>query len=180
MKKFILMGMLALSVVSCSACGKKLPEPAVVDAAPPVVDAGPPVENPLTFKGEHWEFTLPSEGWKGFGEETPPGTVVLINPSLMNLVILEERVFPGTLDVLALNNLRSIRNSGATVLSAKQVDVNGHKFVLVEAVKDSNKVWIWMATTGTNAIGFSCGGSATAPTDLSVVCSGIANTLKIK
>ena len=164
MKKFITLAMLTLGLVSCSGCGKKVPDPVVVDAQPPpVVDAGPPAPNPLTFKGDRWEFTLPGEGWKAFGDDPQPNVVILVNPALMGIIVFEEKAFPGTLDVLALNNLRAMRNSGATIISAKQAQINGHNFVLVEATKQPNRVWMWMTANGTYAHAFSCGGPEVAP-----------------
>lgn len=187
MKKFTTLVALVLGLASCTGCGKKIPDPSVVDATPVVdastdagVDAGTsPAPNPLTFKGERWEFTLPGEGWKGFGEDTGPNTVVLINPSLMGIIVFEEKNFPGTLDVLSLNNLRAMRNSGATIVSAKQTQINGHNFVLVEATKNSNRVWMWMTANGTFAHAFSCGGPDAAP-GLRELCAATASTIKLK
>ncbi len=185
MKRFITLALLTLGLVSCSGCGKKIPDPGTVDAQPvptatAPADAGPPPVNPLTFKGERWEFTLPGDGWKGMGEgDMGPNTVVLINPTLMGIIVFEEKSFPGTLDVLALNNLRAMRNSGATIVSAKQTPVNGHNFVLVEATKNTNRVWMWMTANGTYAHAFSCGGPETAP-GLREVCFTTASTIKLK
>lgn len=180
MKRLLSLVLLTVCLASCSSCAKKLPDPVVAEAGPTPTPSGtvdppsPPVQNPLTITGSGWEFTLPSDGWKRLETEAG-GPVVLMNPSSGNLIVMTSTVFDGTLDVLTLEAIRGTRDSKATILSTKQVVLNGHNFALIEAFKGDTKVWMWVAVNGGHAFAFSCGGSG----DQQTLCAGISTTFKL-
>ncbi len=183
MKNFILAIMLvAIGTVSCSSCTKETTTP---DAGSPPVPSSSttvtpeppkPVPGPVTIKEGKWEFTFPTDGWKRV-ENPPPHSIAFINQEVKNITIMVDEEFTGTYDEYALNAIRGIRAAGATVASAKQVEINGTKFVLVDSSKDGMRVWLWVTLKGGRGNALSCGGGDTTSThDL---CFGIANTLKI-
>ena len=186
MKKFLVIALMSLGLLSCSSCAKKNPPTEVNHPAPaPTVSATvtqpppAPVDPRVTVSADHWSVTLPDNSWTRINpDETGDDTAVLVNSSLMNMIIVEQKDFPGTLDVFALVNIRALRNSGAQLVSAKQVEIDGHKFVLVEASKGNNKAWMWMAVEGGHGFGLTCGGPAEANHEQ--LCAGIAATLKLK
>lgn len=184
MKRFLALVLLTVSLVSCSSCVKKNqqdpevvppPAPAVTPTNPP--PPPPPVDTHVDVKGDSWQFTLPNKGWSS-PDGAPQDMVVLLNPELQNGIIFETiNGYPGTLDTLVLVNLRDMRNKGVTLVSTKQTELNGTKFVLVEATKNGNRVWMWIGVQNQVAYSFSCGGPESA--DNKQLCADIANTLRI-
>jgi hypothetical protein len=177
--KIFAIALLSVGTISCSSCAKKNPDPVVVtvDASPP--DAGAPDVAPkpdLTIKGDKWEFTVPSEGWKPM-ENSPPHSNGYLNADKKNLILVINEPFTGSFDEYALGSIRAMRLSGVQIVSAKSVEVNGTKFVLVESSKDGIRVWAWVTTKDGRGFGFTCGG----PEDVNQhdLCFGVANTFKI-
>lgn len=179
MKRLLTLVLLTVCLASCSSCANKLPDPATPDAtpapAPPVTvqPPPPPVKNPLTISESGWEFTLPSDGWKRLMTDSG-GPAVLVNPSNGNLIVVTTAAFDGSMDVLTLEALRGTRESGATVTSTKQVTLNGHNFVLIEAFKGNTKVWMWVTINSGHTFAFSCGGTG----DQRELCAVISTTFK--
>lgn len=176
MKKFII-ALMALGIVSCSACAKKDQTP---DAAPPVPtastpDASPPPVTTVTITTGHATLTLPSTDWKKL--ETDGTVYGYINMTLKNAVVLGQEEFTGSRDAYILQALRSVKDSGGTVNSTKQVTLNGHNFALFEVTKNGNTLWAWTTVESGFGIILTCGGAPSTPQgDL---CQGIASTLKL-
>jgi hypothetical protein len=91
------------------------------------------------------------------------------------IVVFVTEKTTATYDQFVLMALRGIKDAGANIASAKQIDLNGHKFVLVESSKNGIKVWLWVTLLNGTGYGLSCGG----PNDNHDLCFGVANTLKV-
>jgi len=179
-KTFAIISILTLGIVSCSSCARKTPDPSTPAPAPPVtVTPVPPTPVPTTtvIKQDNVEFTLPTDEWKKL-ESPPSHSVALINPVKKNIIVFVNEDFSGTYEQYVLVALRGVKDAGANVASAKQTEVNGHKFVLIESSKNGMRVWMWVTLLNNHGYGFSCGGpdGDTTQRDL---CSNIMGTLKI-
>lgn len=182
MKNLFIAALLAFGLVSCSSCAKKNTVP-VVDvpdspsANPSVPD--PPVPPPpatLTATNGNLEVTLPGADWKVL-EVSNEMYRAFINENVKSLVLLARESSTSTYPQYILNAIRSVKDAGGTVVSSKQVTVNGHNFVLVESNKDNIQVFMWVTLEQNVGYSISCGGPAEAkPQDL---CAAIANTVKI-
>lgn len=180
---FILMVMTA-GLVSCSSCSHPTPTPSNPDGAPTpsasvTVTPVPPIPVPttVTVKLDNAEFTLPDGGWTQV-QNPPAHSTAYLNMAKKNIVILVSEDYPGTYEQYVLMALRGIKDAGAQVASAKQVDVNGNKFVLVESSKNGVTAWMWVTWASNHGYGFSCGGPTSDATQKDL-CSSIAGTLKI-
>lgn len=185
MQKILLFLMIAtVGLVSCSSCAKKTPDPTTPDGAPPpsasvtVTPVPPtPVPTTVTVKLDNAEFTLPDGGWTQV-QNPPAHSTAYLNMGKKNIVILVSEDYPGTYEQYVLMALRGIKDAGATINSAKQVDVNGNKFVLVESSKNGITAWMWVTWKSNHGYGFSCGGP-TSDASQKDLCSNVAGTLKI-
>lgn len=178
MKNFVYtVALLCLGVVSCSACAKKDTTP---DAAPIPTVTVPPVPTPTTITASvgNVSIVLPGLDWKKLeSEDTIAG---YLNTSKKNVVVLGREPFTGTRDAYILQSLRGIKDVGATLVSTKQVTLNGHNFVLFESTKDISRVWSWVTLESGFGIAFSCAGVQEVPEfSQHDVCFGIADSLKI-
>ena len=111
-------------------------------------------------------------------DDVPPDTVVLVNIKQVNVVVVEDKEYSGTLESLTLETLRELRGAGATVVSAKQMTANGHNFVLIDSFKGDDKALVWVTLVGGRSVGFNCGGSN--KTDQDSLCQSLFGTLKLK
>jgi hypothetical protein len=175
---------LALSTVSCSSCAKKNPDPVTPEPVPTptsstTVTPEPPkpVVTAVTVKQDGLELTLPSAEWVAV-ESPPPHAQAWMNAVKKNGVVVVGEEYTGSYESYVLFALRGIKDSGAQVASAKQVEINGQKFVLVESSKNNIRVWLWVALVGGHGYGVSCGGPDSDPTQKDL-CTGIAATIKI-
>jgi hypothetical protein len=190
-KLFIPLMLVALGATACSSCAHKTPDPTaptpVVDAsvsatpapAPaPSASVAPPVKTGLKVSQDNWELTLPSDAWQKI-PDAPGDVAAFMNKEQHNLVILVTEKFAGKYEEYVLMAVRGLKGAGATIISAKQIELNGHKFVLVESSKSDVRVWTWVTLLNGQGYGLACGGPAAdeAQHDL---CFGIANTFNIK
>lgn len=189
MKNIILGVLLAtIGLVSCSSCATKsppAPEPAPTPTVVVVPDAGPDVAPPVTttvkVDGEGWEVTLPDNGWEVQSACKPDGAclTLMANDDRMNLMLMLRKANDSTMEEFTLKQVRSAKDSGAIIKSTKQVSLNGHNFVLLEATKDNAKVYVWITLSKGIGYEFSCGG----PNDdgrQDKLCPGVSSSLKIK
>ncbi len=179
MKKLFLLLMTA-GMVSCSSCTKDhqvepQPPTQITDAS---VDQDVP-QSTKTVSGSGWSFDLPSQDWSVQSSDLPDGAVVLVNDKLKNIVVCLREDFNGATQDYALLSLRGLKQSGATLVSTSQVNINGTTFTLIESVKNTVRAFVWVAVKNKSGYGFSCGGDDTANTQ-KALCTGISNTLKIQ
>jgi len=180
MKNLIaIISFLSLGIISCSACAKQEQTPVEVPVPVPTVVV-PPVPPVTTVKitNANLEATLPNDGWKVLEVPEDAPIRAFINPKLKNLVLLSKQAdASSTYEQFVLGALRGLKDSGAVVASAKQVELNGHKFIVIDAAKNNVQVFMWVTLESGFGYGFSCGGPVElAPHDL---CFSIANTVKI-
>jgi hypothetical protein len=174
-KNLIVITAISLGIISCSACAKQDQTPIPVPAPVPTVVV-PPVTT-VVIRNDNLEATLPNDGWKVL--DVPEGSFIkaFINPTLKNLVLLSKQADASTYDQFVLGAIRGVKDSGGTLASAKQVTLNGHKFVVLDVTKNNVQFFMWVTLDNGFGYGFSCGGPVElAPHDL---CFGVANTVKI-
>ncbi len=172
---------LALSLAACSSCAKKNPDPVTPEPTPTATTVTPeppkPVVTTVTVKQDALEITLPSADWVAL-QNPPPHAQAFINAAKKNGVVIVAEEYTGSFDSYVLYALRGIKDAGALIASAKQVEVNGQKFVLVESTRSGMRVWLWVGLAGGHGYGVSCGGPDADPTQRDL-CSGIGSTIKI-
>lgn len=178
MKKIICtIVMLTIGIASCSSCAKKTQTVEVVpvpSASVSPVPSTPPVTT-VAITHENMSVTLPGPGWNKLESEDIMSAY--LNTNLKNIVILGKEPFTGTHDAYIIKAIMGARNAGATVLSSKQVTINGRYFILIEATKNMVNDWIWTTWEDGVGYGLTCAGPMEAsPHDL---CFGIASTLKL-
>lgn len=179
MKRFIVLTALALGLVSCSACAKKVPTPVVVDAAPAPVDAGADVTDPksditpLSFENVY--VTLPGQDWAM--RQLSAEIVIAIGPTSNLVVFVGKEPTKYNLEGYTLYSIREIREAGGIFLSSKQVEIDGTKYTLLEANKGASTLLSWLTVKDGVGYSFTCSSETTfKPQD---ACGQIASTLKI-
>jgi len=181
--------LLILGLVSCTSCSKKETTPPPCDGgsctfptATPTVTAPPVPTTPpdQVFSEEDWSVSLPV-GWSKLEPPAPVPELKLFyaNKEKMNLVIFVKEPFEGTNAEYILEALRGIKDGGGKIVAARQVDVNGNKFVLVDSTRDDIRMWMWILARNGFGYALSCGGPA-ADVGQEDICTKIANTVTIK
>lgn len=173
---------LALSSVSCTSCGNKTPAPITPPPVPTTTatvtpEPPKPVVTTVTVKQDGLEVTLPSAEWVAL-QSPPPHAQAFINAVKKNSVVIIAEDYTGSFESYVLYALRGIKDAGGLVASAKQVEVNGQKFVVVESTKNGIRVWLWIGLVSGHGYGVSCGGADNDPVQKDL-CNGIAGTIKI-
>ncbi len=167
-----------LGMVSCSSCSK---ENQVNPNVPtPVVDAGTDVEIPVSkteiISGSNWSFVMPI-GWNKETNSAPTVEATLFNKDKHNLVLFMVEPFQGTYEEYVLLALRSIKDTNANLVSAKQVEINKLKYLLIEATKGGTVMYSWVYFKNNQGYSLSCGGKVEE--DNLDICMSIANSLVI-
>jgi hypothetical protein len=193
MKKILFtLPLVLLGLISCSPKAPDPPPPCDGSTCPdPTATVAPTATTTPTATGlpttpttqvladENWEFAIPAT-WVKIARPEPIPEVKSYygHAETRNLIIFIKEPFAGLAGEYALQSLRGLKDSGARLASAKQVDINGNKFVLIDADRDGIQLYIWI--TAKNGFGYvlSCGGPATAESK-EELCQSIANSLKI-
>jgi hypothetical protein len=166
----------AIGSISCSACAKKVPVVNVPDAEPSATV--PPVTPPtnILVKENDWQFVLPGTNWDKLEMCTKDGCPVLYqNKDKKSAIVFLKNPYEYSYDDFIITSIRGVKDAGGVISSAKQIELNGRKFVLVESVKNYNKVWMWLTLLNGQGYALSCGGSG----DNHDLCFTIASTFKI-
>lgn len=187
---FLVFSLLTLGLISCSSCAKKettapvceggscplVPPTASSSATPPTPP--PPADQVVTGAG--YQVTIPA-GWEKTTppQETPGLEALFLNKDKHSLILLIKEAFPGTSAEYTLEALRGLKGAGATLNSAKQVDINGNKFVLIDSSKDGVRMWMWVTVQNGSGFALSCGGPATEDWHQGI-CSTVASSLKLQ
>jgi len=178
-----------LLLTSCSACASNPPTPSPVPSSGPVADASAPVPDvvvdastAVSVDGMGWQLQLPSSGWDVTQECRPEGCAsIMVNESLKNATIVVNKAFTGSSEEYTLNVIREAKEHGATINSTKQVELNGHNFVLVEASKEDLSLMTWFTLQNGRCIELTCGGLNASGTSVQqTVCNGIASTFVLR
>jgi hypothetical protein len=188
---FLVLSLLSLGLISCSSCAKKETSGPVCEggscplpsATPSTTPPDPPLPPPPTDKvvtGVGWELTVPA-GWDKLEPPQPtPGLEGLyLNKDKHNLFLLIKEPYAGKSDEYTLEALRGLKSAGAHLNSAKQVEVNGNKFVLVDSDKNGVRMWLWVTVRNGSGFALSCGGPATEDWHQGI-CATVASSLKLQ
>jgi hypothetical protein len=185
---FLIFSLLALGLISCSSCAKKETTAPVCEGGscplptptPPDASVTPPPPTDQVFSGTGWSLTVPP-GWDKVEPpaETKGLEVLLLNKDKHNLILVIREAFPGTSAEYTLEALRGLKGAGATLNSAKQVDINGNKFVLIDSNKDGVRMWMWVTVQNGSGLALSCGGPAIEDWH-QAICSTVASSLKLQ
>lgn len=134
---------------------------------------------PLVVAEDDWEISLPSDAWEA---QKPDGDIKLVagNKELHNLIMFAKEEFPGSFEQYVRIMIKGLRQQ-SHLISAKPTQLNGMKFVLVETVRSSARVWIWVTVRNGFGYGLTCGGVEEDGEQLQHdTCFAVANTLKLK
>lgn len=194
--KNILFLLTAISTMSCTSCTKKdqvdpvTPAPTCSDNLCPMPapsassSTDKPKDNSVKFQNDDWQFSVPSDEWAKVPVNEEGVQLVLRNPNKNNLIVFIKEKFEGSTEQYVLLAIRGLKEAGGTFVSAKNNEVNGNKFVLVESSKQSPNTRIWMSITTKSGNGYAltCGGPVPENQDdaQKTLCSQIISTLKIK
>jgi len=194
MKRLLLvLSLLTLGLISCSSCAKKdttappvceggscplTPPTAVPDASVTPPTPPPPADQVVTGTG--YQVTIPA-GWVKMDppQETKGLEALFLNKDKHSLIILIKEPFTGTSAEYTLEALRGLKGAGATLNSAKQVDINGNKFVLIDSNKDGVRMWMWVTVQNGSGLALSCGGPAAEDWHQGI-CTTVASSLKLQ
>lgn len=183
-KLFIGFPLLILGLIACSSCTKTLKE-AQDQSSPACSNSGctrpvsPPASTDHVHIGTTWELSVP-EGWVD-NSPGPEGTeLILVNRDKENMIILSKIESDSTPDQFTMPFVRSLEDIGATLVSVKNIDLNGKKFFLVEADRKGIKLWVWITTYNNFGYVLTCGGKVSAETANHDICFSVAKSLKLK
>ncbi len=149
---------------------------------PPVASSAAAVATPIpsVISDENWSFTLPDTGWIPMPNAPANITRALANGSKHNIILFIKEAFPGSFLQYALLAVQDLKDVGGHLVSAKNVEINGHHAILLEATSSTSntRVWNWISFDKGFGYSLSCAGSATDDSQREL-CASIANTLKI-
>lgn len=197
MKKFLFALFCCLSTISCSSCAPKeqtqpaTPAPSCSDSTCPMPSAStsssslpPPVvlDKAVKVQNDNWEFVLPDSGWVKVPVNEDGIQLVMKNNERNNLVVFLKEKFDNSIEQYTLLAVRGIKDAGGTLLSVKQVELNGMKFSQLESSKPNVRIWMWVGIKSGVAYGLTCGGPVVDDNDSSqaTLCTKVASTLKVK
>ena len=131
---------------------------------------------------ENVQLSLPGDGWAMAQIPVEEVRLAIKNDSQNCSALLIKEGTTVSYGQYVIAVVRSFVAEGDQVSSAKQVVVNGNKFVLIQANRDHLTVWTWVTVKDGFGYGFSCGGEvmADAGSSLHDLCQDVANTLEIK
>jgi hypothetical protein len=177
-------------LASCSSQGctsQNTPSSVTVPSSVPSVTAtvtpsssAPVPETPVVTEQvvsmENWSFVLP-EHWdtEKLSCEVDSCSVVLRNNDTNKMVIFSRESFSESLDAFSILSLRSLKGVDAEVLSVQNVELNGHPFVKINAVKNLITVHNWVTVVNGNSYTLACGGMG----DNVALCDSIAASLML-
>jgi len=148
------------------------------DAATDVVLDSNPV---LTFNNKTWQVTVPST-WEevsavGDGSTDSSVELAVVNREEKIMVSLMKEPFEGDINAYLLQSVRGLKDTKATLLENKQVEINGKKMFYLSSSKDKINMWMWVTTHNKFGYVLSCGTSNTFSSS-EKKCFEIASSLK--
>lgn len=185
----IVLPALILGLMSCtsSSPSKDVTPPcdastcATPSAAPTASDSAPAVSTDQVLSEQDWSLSVP-QGWAKMSAPIDDANIKVFmgNQDKKNLVIFVKEAFLGSSAEYALEGLRGLKDGGNKISTARQVDLNGNKFVLLDSSRDNLRMWMWVTAKNGFGYAFSCGGPVDDTGDQENTCTQIANTLTIK
>jgi hypothetical protein len=183
MKKILLSAV--FSALICSSCiGKTTPIitslPSRVSSNSIATIAQPVVAAPRVVVIENVTFSLPNgAAWHDLALPNDMIKAMLRNNDTKSLILLGKADFPFDAHVFSMLVLKGTKEVGATIVSVKDVIINGKQMVAISSHKDGVAVTAWLAVEEGTAYNLSCGG----PLGNTVVvntCKNIADSFKIQ
>jgi hypothetical protein len=135
-----------------------------------------------TIGKENCQFSLPGSGWKAAKYPNDTIKVMMVNESLDTILFLAKEETKESFADYIINTLRTFHAAGATVVSAKQVILNGAPFILVNAIENDRRILSWITVQKGFGYVFTCAVQSEedgSNTDFDR-CVAVANTLSIK
>ena len=177
LKSILCASLLSLMVMGCSSCAQKTPEPSAPPTVPTVVLTAP--TSSLRIAQDNWELTLPSSDWVKMDRLPEEATTGFANAKQHSMFILATESYDaGDSIAYAMMGMRGIKAAGATITSVSQTNINGHKFVVIQANIKEVSVWTWVTVSSGYGYGLSCGGKS--DNDQEAICTSLILTLRVK
>jgi hypothetical protein len=191
MKKLVLLAALALSsLMACSSCvthNQTGSSPPSVDNQITCNEAGCPIKLPEAgsvndvISEDNWQFTLSGSGWTPVKSPDDTIKVIFTNKDNGTIVFFVKDPTQETSAEYIINALRSFKAADTSILSAKQVIINGTNFVMVTAQGESRKIWTWISVQKGFGYVFTCAVDNRDAGAADVLrCQDIVDTLQIK
>lgn len=129
---------------------------------------------------DDWSISLPSDAWE-VRKTDEDVKFVAGNKEKHNLVVLVKEEFPGSFQQYVVLNLKSLKDNGSILISAKPAVIDNKKFVLIESLKANARVWMWVTVRNNFGYGLACGGiEENGERYQHDVCFTISKSLKLK
>jgi hypothetical protein len=169
-KIIVTLVVLTIGFASCSNCRSDMP---TVTANVPVVAA--PITKITTDVNDDMSVSLPGE-WLPLDGPPDTGSTGYSNGKL--IVVLAKLPIGNSFEQFVLFSVMELKQSGAEVYSAKQIELNGTNLVLLDLSRNNTKFWVWLAWKSSVGYILTCGGEfENIPHDL---CFEIAKSFRIK
>ena len=189
---FILTFLMTLSgLLSCNSCVKKNTtvgtEQVSTDSgssnetSDAFIDSETSINLPVdkTVSGDTWELVVPL-GWEPKDSGNPKVPLTIYNESNKWSIMFLKEQYPGLKDQYVIEQIRGLRGAGGKLVTASEVELNGNKFTLLEAKKDTTAVWAWVTVKDGWGYAFTCGGDYSSSPSVRDACFKISSSLKIR
>jgi hypothetical protein len=151
MKKYILLTLLALSLIGCPGSNPQDTKDAQPDVS---ID---PIPTSTLIEGETWAVTLPPI-WVKEISQGKSIELIASNPTTEGIAILVKEPYSGTFYQYAIEAIRGFRNQGAEILSTQSVVFNDNLFVQVESSQGDVSVMTLLSVKNDFGYALDCGG----------------------
>lgn len=162
---------------SATECDASCPLPKPAGAPAPVTEV---------ITADNWQFTLPSNDWRGRNIESPNDEIKVIRlspePNSVMALFIKEPLDTETLADYAVESIKDFDQLGYQLNSVKQFPLNDNRFVLTQMNKNDRVIWNWLTVKDGFGYVFACGGdiNADAGTGQHDLCFAVAQTVQIK
>jgi hypothetical protein len=145
-------------------------------------EAGVAIDSVMdTIAEDNWQFSLSGQGWKAVKYPDDTIKVVMVNEDLGIMIFLAKEETKQSAPDYIINTLRTFHTAGASVVSAKQITINGTSFIRVDATDDERHIFSWINVQKGFGYVFTCAVQGEADVGLiSDRCDVISNTLQIQ
>jgi hypothetical protein len=131
---------------------------------------------------ENWQFALPGDGWVPLQSPEQTVKVAFANASQQSIVFFVKDPTKLPPPDYIISVLRSFKEAGTTIQTAKQVVINNNQFIYVAAKGPSRQIYAWL--TVKDGFGYILTCAADDDRDAEVLdqlhCASISNTLQIR
>jgi len=182
------LGFLSLLAVILAVCLPVCNQPSTV--AP--VDAGDcdagscalpiPLAPRTEYSQENWRFTVPGEGWISGKPRIDELKLMAMNENNGAIVILLKESTTDTFAQYVVGTIRDYSVDGNVISSAKQVVINGNKYVEAQVNTENTIVWSWITVKDGFGYSLGCGGGVNPDGGSSLydLCQDFAHTIELQ